>query len=736
MRRLETALQRYAWGKSGSESMVAQLKQSEDSDFDVDEGQTYAELWMGTHPNGPSRVMRDGHEGTDELQGLYGSAEGPGMFLIELLETYPHFLGDQEHVGDLPFMFKVLSINKALSIQAHPDKKLAERLYATRPDLYKDDNHKPEMAVALSDFEGLCGFRPFREIGKYPVYSLEIYPELRAMVGAEATAQAFACTSGVREHEENALRVLFRAFVTANTDVVTAQVSNLVERLKSEFCHGPAGKLCNETNRSNGNDGTYVVDVDCDGHGHSRGGSGGGGCSTSSTSSIDNDDDGLSAWRGKSPSFANRVSSSVPARHRNFGAICEDGEDSDMVAAEIQQEEGLRGAGGKLDGDRSGLEKAEMDIVHVRGDGDSEDLKNEEMQMLNVADGASDGTAETADGVTDNEDINTEEDDSSQSHRRPRPDGHDRASDLSSSNNSSTSNISTIHISNSNNSSISISSDCSSDNSSSSGHASGNHGVHGVATISSTEKGQLASSMRHNAAAAAAVGGGIPSCAFRRRGWSSSILAFSDVTGQRRAKEDLALRELILRLAEEYPGDIGIMMPLLLNYLRMGEGESFFMAANEPHAYLKGDILEVMARSDNVVRVALTPKHRDVPLLCQILTYNMGAPPIVTPIQVDQFCSRYTPPIKDFEMLDIQVPHGQEYATPPAPVAALAIVMAGTGFARAGNGRQKLCRGRAFFVPAGTTVVYTNSSVAGEAAALWVCLARSNINYAEGCEES
>lgn len=44
------------------------LLQSEDSDFDVDEDQTYAELWLGTHPNGPSRVMRDGHEGTDELQ--------------------------------------------------------------------------------------------------------------------------------------------------------------------------------------------------------------------------------------------------------------------------------------------------------------------------------------------------------------------------------------------------------------------------------------------------------------------------------------------------------------------------------------------------------------------------------------------------------------------------------------------------------------------------------------------
>lgn len=64
---------------------------------------------------------------------------------------------------------------------------------------------------------------------------------------------------------------------------------------------------------------------------------------------------------------------------------------------------------------------------------------------------------------------------------------------------------------------------------------------------------------------------------------------------------------------------------------------------------------QVMARSDNVVRVALTPKHRDVPLLCEILTYHMGAPPIVTPVTVDECCSRYSPPIKDFEMLDIEV---------------------------------------------------------------------------------
>ena len=50
-----------------------------------------------------------------------------------------------KYEGDLPFLFKILSIGKALSIQAHPDKALAKELFAKRPDLYKDDNHKPEM---------------------------------------------------------------------------------------------------------------------------------------------------------------------------------------------------------------------------------------------------------------------------------------------------------------------------------------------------------------------------------------------------------------------------------------------------------------------------------------------------------------------------------------------------------------------------------------------------------------
>jgi mannose-6-phosphate isomerase class I len=52
------------------------------------------------------------------------------------------------------------SVEKALSIQAHPNKAHAEELHGASPHIYKDPNHKPEIAVALTHFEALCGFRP------------------------------------------------------------------------------------------------------------------------------------------------------------------------------------------------------------------------------------------------------------------------------------------------------------------------------------------------------------------------------------------------------------------------------------------------------------------------------------------------------------------------------------------------------------------------------------------------
>lgn len=64
----------------------------------------------------------------------------------------------------LHLFLKVLSAGKALSIQAHPDKLLAEKLHSEEPTKYCDSNHKPELAMALTPFEAMCGFRRLEEI--------------------------------------------------------------------------------------------------------------------------------------------------------------------------------------------------------------------------------------------------------------------------------------------------------------------------------------------------------------------------------------------------------------------------------------------------------------------------------------------------------------------------------------------------------------------------------------------
>ena len=67
----------------------------------------------------------------------------------------------------LSYLFKVLSVRTALSIQAHPNKELAKKLHAEFPDKYKDPNHKPEIAVALSDdFMACYGFSSAEKISQ------------------------------------------------------------------------------------------------------------------------------------------------------------------------------------------------------------------------------------------------------------------------------------------------------------------------------------------------------------------------------------------------------------------------------------------------------------------------------------------------------------------------------------------------------------------------------------------
>jgi len=120
-------------------------------------GKPFAEYWMGAHPSAPAMV--------ETAQGL--------MALDQMIqENKVAFLGAKTaaQFGALPYLFKILDVEKMLSIQVHPSKENAKKGFSKEQHAgvpidasnrnYKDQNHKPEVMVALSDFWLLHGFMP------------------------------------------------------------------------------------------------------------------------------------------------------------------------------------------------------------------------------------------------------------------------------------------------------------------------------------------------------------------------------------------------------------------------------------------------------------------------------------------------------------------------------------------------------------------------------------------------
>ncbi len=117
MQRVEGVVQHYAWGDT--EFIPRMLGVEPD-------GRPWAELWLGTHPNGPS---------------LLASGEP----LVEL-------------TGDLPYLLKVLAADEPLSLQTHPDAAQARDGFVR--GVFPSAEPKPELIVALTRFEAFCGVRP------------------------------------------------------------------------------------------------------------------------------------------------------------------------------------------------------------------------------------------------------------------------------------------------------------------------------------------------------------------------------------------------------------------------------------------------------------------------------------------------------------------------------------------------------------------------------------------------
>jgi mannose-6-phosphate isomerase len=353
MHPLTCEVKTYDWGSREEGSFIRELLAGSAPGSLPASGSPTAELWMGDHPSGPSLVSATGQPLASVLGG--GSR--------------------------LPFLFKVLCISKALSIQAHPDKALAERLHKADPVNYKDDNHKPEVAVALGEFHALVGFAPFEEIAKR---AREV-PELAEIAGHEVVA-AVTAAAGEADPAARAaaVRRLFSAVMRSDSATAAAAVNKLAARVKA---------------------------------------------SSSSSSS------------------------------------------SSLSSSEIRAEQ----------------------------------------------------------------------------------------------------------------------------------------------------------------------------------------------------------------LSRDYPGDVGVLVSLLMNYVVLREGQGVFLAANEPHAYVRGNCIECMATSDNVVRGGLTPKFKDVDTLCSMLTYQLSAPAVMEGNPVDAHTTLYPSPVPEFVIWRTRCEAGEAVTLGPCPSPAIVVVLEGHG---------------------------------------------------------
>lgn len=145
---LKGKIQNYAWG--GTE-YIPDLLGVESNE------KRCAEYWLGAHVNAPSILKTS--VGDQPLNTFLNSNLTQGLG-VEIAEKF----------GRLPFLFKVLDVKDMLSIQVHPTKTEAEKGFKRENEEgialnaphrnYKDDNHKPEIMVALSEFWLLHGFLP------------------------------------------------------------------------------------------------------------------------------------------------------------------------------------------------------------------------------------------------------------------------------------------------------------------------------------------------------------------------------------------------------------------------------------------------------------------------------------------------------------------------------------------------------------------------------------------------
>jgi mannose-6-phosphate isomerase len=157
----------------------------------------------------------------------------------------------------------------------------------------------------------------------------------------------------------------------------------------------------------------------------------------------------------------------------------------------------------------------------------------------------------------------------------------------------------------------------------------------------------------------------------------------------------------ILRLGELYPGDMGIVLALLLNLVELEPGQAIYLSAGNLHVYLRGVGIEIMANSDNVLRGGLTPKHVDPSELTRVLTFADEPVPALVP-RGPSIEQTYATPVPEFRLSRIALDEGARFRSGLREGPEILLCVSGRIVAHAAQGDvHELARGAAVFVSAG-----------------------------------
>ncbi len=160
------------------------------------------------------------------------------------------------------------------------------------------------------------------------------------------------------------------------------------------------------------------------------------------------------------------------------------------------------------------------------------------------------------------------------------------------------------------------------------------------------------------------------------------------------------LYRCVTRLERLFPGDLGILSPLLLNWIHLKPGQAIFIPPRMLHSYLSGCGIELMGNSDNVLRGGLTKKPMDRKGLLDLLSFEEKKMRVLNPIKLSGAEKSYPlPPSVPFHLSKLQVQKGTPFKSRTDHGNEILICLKGSGKIRGASFQADFKRGNSWIIP-------------------------------------